>query len=78
MIAFVGGRRGQGWQIYTTLGMGLLGHVLSLQSGMSYEELVAARITDELGVSDTRVTLTSTMQSRLATGYRVRCRRDRL
>lgn len=55
---------------YSNLGMGLLGHVLSLQSSMSYEELVVARIADELGMPDTRVTLTPGMQDRLATGYR--------
>jgi D-alanyl-D-alanine-carboxypeptidase/D-alanyl-D-alanine-endopeptidase len=55
---------------YSNLGMGLLGHILSLQSGLSYEELVVERIADELGMPDTRVTLTSDMQTRLATGYR--------
>lgn len=55
---------------YSNLGMGLLGHILSLRSGMSYEELVVARIVDELGMPDTRVALTPGMESRLATGYR--------
>lgn len=55
---------------YSNFGMGLLGHILSLQSGLSYEELVVNRIADELGMPDTRVTLTPDMQSRLATGYR--------
>jgi CubicO group peptidase (beta-lactamase class C family) len=55
---------------YSNLGPGLLGHILSLVSGMSYGELVAARITDELGMPDTRVTLTPEQQNRLATGYR--------
>jgi CubicO group peptidase (beta-lactamase class C family) len=55
---------------YSNFGMGLLGHILSLRSGMSYEELVITRITDELNMPDTRVTLTTGMQSRLATGYR--------
>ena len=55
---------------YSNLGMGLLGHILSLQSGLSYEELVVERIADELGMPDTRVTLTPDMQSRLAIGYR--------
>jgi D-alanyl-D-alanine-carboxypeptidase/D-alanyl-D-alanine-endopeptidase len=55
---------------YSNLGMGLLGHILSLQSGLSYEELVVERIANELGMPDTRVTLTPEMHSRLATGYR--------
>lgn len=55
---------------YSNLGMGLLGHILSLRSGMSYEELVVTRIADELGMPDTRITLTPRMQEHLATGYR--------
>jgi D-alanyl-D-alanine-carboxypeptidase/D-alanyl-D-alanine-endopeptidase len=55
---------------YSNFGMGLLGHILSLRSGMDYEELVIARITDELGMPDTRITLTPRMQDHLATGYR--------
>lgn len=57
---------------YSNFGMGLLGHILSLRSGMSYEELVVTRITHELGMPDTRVTLSPGMRSRLATGYRDR------
>ena len=55
---------------YSNFGMGLLGHILSLRSSMSYEELVVTRITNELGMSDTRSKLTPTMQDHLATGYR--------
>jgi D-alanyl-D-alanine-carboxypeptidase/D-alanyl-D-alanine-endopeptidase len=55
---------------YSNFGMGLLGHILSLRSGMSYEELVVTRIANELGMPDTRVTLTPEMKSRLAIGYR--------
>jgi serine-type D-Ala-D-Ala carboxypeptidase/endopeptidase len=55
---------------YSNWGMGLLGHILTLQSGISYEELVITRITDELGMPDTRITLTPRMQEHLAKGYR--------
>jgi len=55
---------------YSNWGMGLLGHILALRSGMSYEELVVTRITDELGMPDTRITLTPRMQEHMATGYR--------
>lgn len=55
---------------YSNFGMGLLGHILSLHSGMSYEELVVHYITDELGMPDTRVDLTTVMQDHLAHGYR--------
>jgi serine-type D-Ala-D-Ala carboxypeptidase/endopeptidase len=55
---------------YSNFGMGLLGHILSLRAGLNYEALVVTRIANELGMPDTRVTLTSAMQSHLATGYR--------
>jgi D-alanyl-D-alanine-carboxypeptidase/D-alanyl-D-alanine-endopeptidase len=55
---------------YSNFGMGVLGHILELRSGMSYEDLVISRITDVLGMPDTRATLTPDMQSRLAIGYR--------
>lgn len=55
---------------YSNFGMGVLGHILELKTGMSYEELVISRITDELGMPDTRATLTPGMESRLALGYR--------
>ena len=42
---------------YSNLDVGLLGHVLSLRAGMSYEALVRSRICDPLGLKDTRVTL---------------------
>jgi CubicO group peptidase (beta-lactamase class C family) len=43
---------------YSNLGVGLLGHVLSLRAGMSYEALVRSRVCDPLGLKDTRITLT--------------------
>ena len=54
---------------YSNLGVGLLGHVLSLRAGMSYEALVRARICDPLGMANTRVTLTPAMKARLAIGH---------
>ncbi len=55
---------------YSNYGMGLLGHILALHNGTTYEELVVERIANELGMPDTRVTLASDMQQRLATGHR--------
>ena len=55
---------------YSNFGMGLLGQILALHSGMSYEELVKSRITDVLEMTDTRINLTEEMQNHLATGYR--------
>ena len=54
---------------YSNLGGGLLGHVLALRAGMTYEALVEARITRPLGMTSTRITLSDDMRSRLASGY---------
>ena len=43
---------------YSNLGFGLLGHILELRAGRSYEELVVSRICAPLGMDDTRITLT--------------------
>src|SRR5262249_20556032 len=42
---------------YSNLGMGLLGHLLSLRVNMSFEDLVTRRICDPLGMDDTRIHL---------------------
>jgi CubicO group peptidase (beta-lactamase class C family) len=54
---------------YSNLGMGLLGHVLSLRTGMDYETMAKARICDPLGMANTRITLTPRMNARMATGH---------
>ena len=54
---------------YSNLGMGLLGHVLALKAATSYEALVRTRILDPLGMTDTAITLTPSMRSRLALGF---------
>jgi D-alanyl-D-alanine-carboxypeptidase/D-alanyl-D-alanine-endopeptidase len=54
---------------YSNVGVGLLGHALSLRAGMSYEALVRSRICDPLGMADTRVTLTPEMRARMAVGH---------
>jgi CubicO group peptidase (beta-lactamase class C family) len=59
---------GAQWE-YSDLGMGLLGHALSLQSGKDYESLVVGRIAQVLGMPDTRISLTSDQQRRLVKGY---------
>ncbi|HEU4339354.1 MAG TPA: serine hydrolase domain-containing protein [Planctomycetota bacterium] len=56
---------------YSNLGMGLLGHLLERASTMTYEELVVQRIANPLGMRDTRITLTESMQARLAWPYDV-------
>ena len=54
---------------YSNLGMTLLGHVMELRSGASFESLVVNRICRPLGMNSTRVTLTPEMASRMATGH---------
>ncbi|MFT4121701.1 serine hydrolase [Bradyrhizobium sp.] len=56
---------------YANLGFGLLGHILSLKAGKSYEELVLSRICVPLGMDDTRITLSASMRDRLAQGHDV-------
>ena len=46
--------------------MGLLGHLLALQSKQPYENLLRDRITKPLGMSSTSITLSKKQQSRLA------------
>src|SRR5579863_3830079 len=54
---------------YSNLGVGLLGHVLSLRTGMEYEAMVRARVLGPLGMTNTRVTLSPEMKARLAVGH---------
>lgn len=54
---------------YSNLGVGLLGHVLALRAGKSYEALVKDRILDPLDMDHTAITLTPWMTKHLATGH---------
>lgn len=54
---------------YSNLGFGLLGEALSNRGGATFEQLIQARIFEPLGMADSRVTLTSSMKSRLAPGH---------
>ena len=54
---------------YSNLGFGLLGQALSTRAGKSYAELVQERIAKPLGMADTGIALTTTMQGNLATGH---------
>src|SRR5579863_6447129 len=54
---------------YSNLGVGLLGHALTLRAGSSYEAMVKSRVLDPLGINNTRVTLTPEMKARLALGH---------
>jgi CubicO group peptidase (beta-lactamase class C family) len=54
---------------YSNLGMGLLGHILGLVAGKSYEELVSERILRPLGMNHTSIALSPEQQGRLAPGH---------
>ncbi len=54
---------------YSNLGVGLLGHVLALKAGTSYEQLVRRRILEPLGMSSTSITLSDSEKKRLAPGH---------
>jgi serine-type D-Ala-D-Ala carboxypeptidase/endopeptidase len=54
---------------YSNLGMGLLGHLLSLKAGIDYETLIKTRITQPGQMSSTAIKLSPTLRSRLATGH---------
>lgn len=55
--------------LYSNLGVGLLGHILTLRAGTDYETLVRTRMCQPLKMESTRIKLTSEMQARLATGH---------
>jgi CubicO group peptidase (beta-lactamase class C family) len=54
---------------YSNLGTGLLGHLLSLKTGMDYETLVKTQITQPLQMHDTGIQLTAEQHTRFATGH---------
>jgi CubicO group peptidase (beta-lactamase class C family) len=51
---------------YSNLAQGLLGHILALQAGMSYEELLKSTITSPLQMHETGITFTDHMTKNLA------------
>lgn len=54
---------------YSNLGVGLLGHALSLAAGKTYEALVRERIFAPLRMTNSAITLSPWMQSHLAFGH---------
>jgi CubicO group peptidase (beta-lactamase class C family) len=54
---------------YSNLGVGLLGHVLALAAGKSYEALARERIWAPLGMTNTSIALTPWMRDHLALGH---------
>lgn len=54
---------------YSNVGMGLLGHVLSIRAGRDYESLVVERICRPLHMDSTRITLSRELKARMARGH---------
>jgi CubicO group peptidase (beta-lactamase class C family) len=54
---------------YSTLGVSLLGHALSLRDGKDYDGMVRTRILEPLGMNNTGITLSPEMKARLAPGH---------
>jgi CubicO group peptidase (beta-lactamase class C family) len=54
---------------YSNLGMGLLGHILTIEAGVDYEKLVVNHICVPLHMDATRINLSPQLKSRLATGH---------
>ncbi len=59
---------GSKWE-YSNVGAGLLGHALSRRAGLDYGRLIATRISERLGMGDTKVTLNDEQEKRLAKPY---------
>ncbi len=54
---------------YSNLAQGLLGHILSLKAGTSYEALMLSKIATPLGMKETKITFDEKMKQNLAMGY---------
>jgi serine-type D-Ala-D-Ala carboxypeptidase/endopeptidase len=54
---------------YSNVGFGLLGHALARRAGVSFQQMLEARITGPLRMADTRISPTPEMNERLAIGH---------
>lgn len=54
---------------YSNLGMGLLGHVLSIIDNKSYEQMISKRVTKPLGMIDTMVNVPMTKLNQFSDGH---------
>ena len=59
---------------YSNLGVGLLGHLLSIKTDLDYEALISKQITQPLQMQDTRIHLNPDQTNRFATGHNRRNR----
>jgi serine-type D-Ala-D-Ala carboxypeptidase/endopeptidase len=54
---------------YSNFAQGLLGHILALNAGTTYEELMISIIARPLGMNETKIVLDENMKTNLAIGY---------
>jgi serine-type D-Ala-D-Ala carboxypeptidase/endopeptidase len=54
---------------YSNLAVGLLGHILAMQAGTTYEELMIKTIARPLGMNETKITFNDKMKKNLAMGH---------
>ncbi len=54
---------------YSNFAQGLLGHILALNAGVSYESLMIKTIAKPLGMKETKITLDENMKKNLAKGH---------
>jgi serine-type D-Ala-D-Ala carboxypeptidase/endopeptidase len=54
---------------YSNFAQGLLGHILALNMGISYESLMIQTIASPLGMNETKITLDEEMKKNLAIGH---------
>lgn len=54
---------------YSNLGFGLLGYVLALKAGTSYEALLKERVLHPLGMRDSTITLSAEQKARMVSGH---------
>jgi CubicO group peptidase (beta-lactamase class C family) len=54
---------------YSNLGVGLLGQALAEKTGLPYAALLQREVTGPLGLADTGIALTASMQARFITGH---------
>ncbi len=57
--------------LYSNLGAGMLGHILTLIHGSDFDDLIRQRIAKPLGMRDTGLSLSEAQKARMAKGYSV-------
>ena len=63
------GKQSDGTFDYSNFGMGLLGHILELKSGIKYESLVKQKLLEPLRMKNTFVSIDSLNRSKVVQGY---------